>query len=96
MLAAGQPIAEAVSIANRAAGLVVKRLGAAVISAKELQAMLVGKVRQRKLLSMESLQEQCRCVRARGGKVVFTNGCFDILHAGHVKYLEEARKLGTF
>ena len=44
---------------------------------------------------MESLKEQCRSVRASGGKVVFTNGCFDILHAGHVKYLEEARKLGN-
>ena len=95
MLAAGQPIAKAVSIANRAAGLAVKRLGAAVISAKELEAMLIGKDRQRKLISMESLQEKSRCVRAGGGKVVFTNGCFDILHVGHVMYLEEARKLGN-
>ncbi len=94
-LAAGQPIAEAVTIANRAAGLAVKRLGAAVITANEIEAMLMEKDRQRKLLSIESLKEQCRSVRASGGKVVFTNGCFDILHAGHVKYLEEARKLGN-
>ncbi len=95
MLAAGQPVAKAVSIANRAAGLAIKRLGAAVISAKELESILMGKGRKRKLLSMERLKEQCRCVRASGGKVIFTNGCFDILHAGHVKYLEEARKLGN-
>jgi len=94
MLAAGESVAEAVSIANRAAGLAVKRLGAAVISAKELEATLMGKGWQRKLLSLEVLKERSRCVRARGGKVIFTNGCFDILHAGHVRYLEEARKLG--
>ena len=95
MLAAGKPVAEAVSIANRAAGLVVKRLGAAFISAKELESMLIRKGRQRKLLSIEMLKEQCRGVRASGGKVIFTNGCFDILHVGHVKHLEEARKLGN-
>ena len=95
MLAVGQPVAEAVSIANRAAGLAVKRLGAAVISVKELEAILTEKDRERKLLSMERLKEKCKCVRASGGKVIFTNGCFDILHAGHVRYLEEARRLGN-
>lgn len=47
-----------------------------------------------KVRSRRELAELCRKFQAKGKKVVFTNGCFDILHAGHVKYLEEARKLG--
>ncbi|KMY67874.1 hypothetical protein AAU61_08420 [Desulfocarbo indianensis] len=49
-----------------------------------------------KVVKLEEAAERARRVRARGGKVVFTNGCFDILHAGHVRYLGQARELGDF
>jgi D-beta-D-heptose 7-phosphate kinase/D-beta-D-heptose 1-phosphate adenosyltransferase len=47
-----------------------------------------------KIVSIESLREERRGLRARGKKLVFTNGCFDILHVGHVRYLARARELG--
>jgi D-beta-D-heptose 7-phosphate kinase/D-beta-D-heptose 1-phosphate adenosyltransferase len=47
-----------------------------------------------KVLDWNELRKAVSGVKAGGGKVVFTNGCFDILHAGHVRYLREARKLG--
>lgn len=47
-----------------------------------------------KIKTAEELGDLCACARERGQRVVFTNGCFDLLHAGHVRYLEEARGLG--
>ena len=49
-----------------------------------------------KIVDWRAAAERCAEVRRGGGKVVFTNGCFDILHAGHVRYLNEARSLGDF
>lgn len=50
---------------------------------------------RQKIKSPPDLKAVCDAVRNQGGKVVFTNGCFDLLHIGHVRYLEEARNLGT-
>ena len=47
-----------------------------------------------KILSRENLRERIKALRDEGKKIVFTNGCFDILHIGHVKYLEQAKGLG--
>lgn len=49
-----------------------------------------------KVKSAGDLARELAAVRAKGGRVVFTNGCFDILHYGHVRYLEKARRLGDF
>ena len=49
---------------------------------------------RRKILNWAAAAAQVAKVRQKGGKVVFTNGCFDLLHAGHVRYLNEARSLG--
>ena len=49
-----------------------------------------------KIVSQRALAERVRALQARGEKVVFTNGCFDLLHAGHVSYLQAARRLGDF
>ena len=46
------------------------------------------------LLPQKDIAEFCRILRAGGKKIVFTNGCFDILHAGHVRYLEKAKAFG--
>ena len=48
-----------------------------------------------KIVSLKKLKEELEGLRRRGGKVVFTNGCFDIIHAGHVRYLKKARSLGN-
>ena len=51
---------------------------------------------RRKILNWADAAAQAAEVRQKGGKLVFTNGCFDLLHAGHVRYLNEARSLGDF
>ncbi len=94
-LAAGQTLPEAVALANLAAGIVVGKLGAATVSAFELlDAVQLEKGSERGIVTEEYLLMAVESARASGERIVFTNGCFDILHAGHVGYLEEARKQG--
>lgn len=94
-LAAGEPLAGAVALANVAAGIVVGKLGTAAVSAPELRRALQQEgALERGVLSVEQLLIAMDSSRASGEKIVFTNGCFDIIHAGHVGYLEQARKLG--
>ena len=94
-LAAGESIEDATRLANLAAGIVVAKLGTATLSAEELNRAILGEaVEETGIVSVHALQKQIRTARARGDKIVMTNGCFDILHAGHVQYLEQARSLG--
>lgn len=94
-LAAGAGIETATALANLAAGLVVAKVGTASVSVAELEAALGpagsgerGAVARRELVALVA------AARARGERVVMTNGCFDLLHAGHVAYLAAARALG--
>ncbi len=94
-LAAGADLPQAVALANLAAGIVVGKLGTAAISAPELRrAVQREEGSERGVLGLEQLLVAIEDARAHGEKIVFTNGCFDILHAGHVTYLEQARALG--
>jgi len=94
-VAAGESLPNAVALANIAAGIVVGKLGTATVSAPELSAALHSERGvERGVVSEGQLQILLADAKQRGEKIVFTNGCFDILHAGHVAYLEEARKLG--
>ncbi|MFC3608430.1 bifunctional D-glycero-beta-D-manno-heptose-7-phosphate kinase/D-glycero-beta-D-manno-heptose 1-phosphate adenylyltransferase HldE [Stutzerimonas tarimensis] len=94
-LAAGEELPCAVALANLAAGIVVGKLGTATICAPELRrAVQREQGSERGVVSLEQLVTVIEDARAQGEKVVFTNGCFDILHAGHVTYLEQARALG--
>lgn len=94
-IAAGEPMANAVALANIAAGIVVAKLGTAAISAPELRrAVMRDHGSERGVLNLEQLQLALQDARAAGEKIVMTNGCFDIIHAGHVGYLEQARQLG--
>lgn len=94
-VAAGEPLPNAVALANIAAGIVVGKLGTATVSAPELSAALhQERGVERGVVSEDQLKILLDDARQRGEKIVFTNGCFDILHAGHVAYLEEARKQG--
>lgn len=95
-VAAGESLEQAVALSNIAAGIVVGKLGTATVSAPELAHALRSELgTERGVVSEDQLQILLQAAKQRGEKVVFTNGCFDILHAGHVNYLEEARKLGN-
>lgn len=94
-IAAGEELPQAVALANLAAGIVVGKLGTAAISAPELRrAVQREQGSERGVLSLDQLLLAIEDARAHGEKIVFTNGCFDILHAGHVTYLEQARAQG--
>ena len=94
-IASGCSLAEATGLANLAAGLVVAKLGTATISGPELRrAVGAEQGVERGVVSAEQLVSALSEARAQGEKIVFTNGCFDIIHAGHVGYLEQARTLG--
>ncbi len=94
-LASGQTLRDSVALANVAAGIVVSHFGVTSVSGPELRAEvdLAESVGQGKL-SAEQLFAAVQGSRSRGEKVVFTNGCFDILHAGHVDYLGDAKREG--
>lgn len=92
-LAAGQDWVNATALANLAAGLVVAKLGAATVSVTELEHTL-HQQSGREVHDTDTLQIAVKRAQANGEKVVMTNGCFDILHAGHVQYLTQARQLG--
>ncbi|WP_126456885.1 bifunctional D-glycero-beta-D-manno-heptose-7-phosphate kinase/D-glycero-beta-D-manno-heptose 1-phosphate adenylyltransferase HldE [Sulfuriflexus mobilis] len=94
-MAAGQSAEQAMSIANLAAGIVVGKLGTATASVAEIRRALYSQqTGNRGSMDEDSLLQIVEDARAHGERVVMTNGCFDILHAGHVGYLEAARKLG--
>jgi D-beta-D-heptose 7-phosphate kinase/D-beta-D-heptose 1-phosphate adenosyltransferase len=94
-LAAGETMPNAVGLSNLAAGIVIGKLGTAAISAPELRrAVQREQGSERGVVGVEQLAQAVDDARADGERIVFTNGCFDIIHAGHVGYLEEARGLG--
>lgn len=95
-LACGLSMAEAAWVANVAAGIAVGKLGTSTVAPEEIVAE-VGhgtKDSDSKIKNLDVLTHIVAKERARGKKVVFTNGCFDLLHVGHVKYLQKARSLG--
>jgi len=94
-LAAGDDMVSATALANLAAGIVVGKLGTAAISPVELRrAMLRDSETGLGVLTEEQMVLAIADAKALGEKVVMTNGCFDILHSGHVRYLSEAKQLG--
>ncbi|MBK5071656.1 bifunctional D-glycero-beta-D-manno-heptose-7-phosphate kinase/D-glycero-beta-D-manno-heptose 1-phosphate adenylyltransferase HldE [Budviciaceae bacterium CWB-B4] len=94
-LAAGLTLEEACFMANAAAGVVVGKLGTSTVSPIELENAIRGRADTGfGVMNEEQLKQAVAHARQRGEKVVMTNGCFDILHAGHVSYLANARKLG--
>ncbi|MFT5320360.1 MAG: D-beta-D-heptose 7-phosphate kinase/D-beta-D-heptose 1-phosphate adenosyltransferase [Pseudohongiellaceae bacterium] len=94
-LAAGADLPDAVALSNIAAGLAVTRLGTVAISGPELRREVQRDGgSDRGVMSQEQLALAVADARAHGEKVAFTNGCFDIIHAGHVGYLKDARQCG--
>ncbi|GAA6206308.1 MULTISPECIES: bifunctional D-glycero-beta-D-manno-heptose-7-phosphate kinase/D-glycero-beta-D-manno-heptose 1-phosphate adenylyltransferase HldE [Thalassotalea] len=95
-IAAKADFPQASALANIAAGIVVGKLGTSTVSEAELQnALATGQESGFGVLTEDQLKIAVTMAQARGEKIVMTNGCFDILHAGHVSYLANAAELGT-
>ena len=90
----GLTIEEALDQANRAAGVSVSRLGTSPVSFQEIDRMRKRKVYS--LIEKSEFNHLLESYRRGGGTIVMTNGCFDILHPGHINYLEKSKKLGDF
>ncbi|MDJ0793670.1 MAG: bifunctional D-glycero-beta-D-manno-heptose-7-phosphate kinase/D-glycero-beta-D-manno-heptose 1-phosphate adenylyltransferase HldE [Woeseiaceae bacterium] len=94
-LASGQALASAAALANIAAGLVVRKIGVATVTPGEISAALHQRGQGgRGLVDVDALLALVDEAHGREERVIMTNGCFDVLHAGHVAYLEEAKSLG--
>ena len=87
-------IVSALSLANKAAAVVVGKVGSATASLDEIEKYSKSSSSTNLEEKIKSLDEICQILKNSDKKVVFTNGCFDILHAGHIKYLNKAKKLG--
>ncbi len=95
-LAAKKSLADATTLANVAAGIVVGKLGTATVNTEELHdAMCAPRAPQRGVSALAEVLKAAAQARASGEKIVLTNGCFDILHPGHIRYLQQAKELGN-
>lgn len=94
-LSAGKSLDDACALANAAAGVVVGKIGTSTLSTIELMRAIYGSSQAGfGVLREKALKNAIQIAKSHGEKIVMTNGCFDILHAGHVAYLNEAAKLG--
>lgn len=85
------------ALANAAAGIVVGKVGTVPVSSEELLSSLMPEIgihAGEKVLTLGQLKKRASTWRSFGEKIVFTNGCFDLLHIGHITLLEEARRTG--
>ena len=96
-LACDLNIDEAIEFSNFAAGVVVGKIGSATATLNEIieyESSLNKSFSEEHIKTLNEIISLCAELKARGKRVVFTNGCFDLLHAGHVKYLETAKSFG--
>ena len=92
-LAAGAPLAAAAQIANSAAGVAVGQVGAVAVEPGRIRDALAARP-EGKVLRRDELAARAASWRTAGKRIVFTNGCFDLLHSGHLALLEHAARLG--
>lgn len=96
-LSSGLNITQACEFANKAAAVVVAKVGSATATLNEIEeyehSLNKGQA-ESKIKDFKQIERIAKRLRAQGRKLIFTNGCFDILHVGHVKYLEEAKTYG--
>ena len=96
-ISAGKSIEETAAFANLAAGVVVGKIGSATVTIDEIEeyeASLHKSTSDAHIKTFEEIEDVVSRYRSGGKRVVFTNGCFDILHVGHVKYLQIAKSFG--
>jgi len=94
--AAGLALDRAVHLANEAASIVVRKVGTSTVTKAELDEQLKAAHRHQGYVALNEaeVKQLVQLAQAKGERVVFTNGCFDLLHSGHVRYLNEAAKRG--
>jgi D-beta-D-heptose 7-phosphate kinase / D-beta-D-heptose 1-phosphate adenosyltransferase len=93
-LAAGADLAQAARLANMAAGIATGKLGTAIVHPADLLGALQARdvlASEAKVMALESALERIQRWRASGERIAFTNGCFDLIHPGHVSLLSQAR-----
>lgn len=96
-LSVGKSLEETAAFANLAAGVVVGKIGSATVTIDEIEdyeASLHKSTSDAHIKSFEEIDKIVQRYKKNGKKIVFTNGCFDILHVGHVKYLQIAKGFG--
>ena len=94
-LANNYPLTRAVDLANAAANQVARKLGSATVTPDALAETSAAHLTQAKILtSLSEAKKRVQAARQLGQKVVFTNGCFDLIHAGHIDLLQAAKQLG--
>lgn len=96
-LASGCDLPSSCAIANRAAGIVVGKLGTSTVTPREIEEFMRAKAsafKHQGVMSEDDLVAEVKMLKQHGKRVVMTNGCFDIIHKGHVDYLQKARALG--
>ena len=96
-LASGLDIIQACEFANKAAAIVVAKVGSATATLNEIEeyehSLNKGQA-ESKIKDFEQIERIARRLKAQGRKIIFTNGCFDILHRGHASYLQKAKEMG--
>ena len=96
-LACNIDIDEAIKFSNLAAGVVVGKIGSATATLNEIieyESSLNKSTSDEHIKTLDEILILSKELKSRGKKIIFTNGCFDILHAGHVRYLETAKSYG--
>lgn len=91
-ICAGGTLNQAAILANHAAGIAVSKFGTAPVTQKELLELISSE--NKKIKDLDELREIIKNQKKQHKKIVFTNGCFDILHPGHTRFLSESKKLG--
>ena len=98
-MASGLGIIEACEFANKAAAIVVAKVGSATATLNEIEeyehSLNKGQA-ESKIKDFEQIERIAKRLRTQGRRVIFTNGCFDILHRGHASYLQQAKAMGDF
>lgn len=93
-LLSGEDVSRSAALANVAAGIKVRRVGTATVTLDDMVAEIERSSPPAKRVDLSTAAEIARRRRAEGQTVVFTNGCFDLLHAGHIQYLQASRAMG--
>jgi D-beta-D-heptose 7-phosphate kinase/D-beta-D-heptose 1-phosphate adenosyltransferase len=95
-MAVGLPLREAITLANTAAGIVVGKVGTATVSKRELSQALnqTSQDNTSKFKSLNEISQICRKLQRDRKRVILTNGCFDLLHVGHIRLFSASKQLG--
>src|SRR6218665_108354 len=88
-LSSGYSWLDAVKLANKAAGVVVRKTGTEPITYEELEDSIESLREENKVVESHNIEKLSKIIKEKNKSIVFTNGCFDIIHQGHIKYLQE-------